>query len=519
MIGRDAQEWSRQWPAQASRACRVRLLAYAYLLGAPVEETLFLRFERLGLARTVFGPEIVGREVDTVYGLLRRWGYHLETAGNRSVRTLIAHAMLLNRSPLLADMDAALLERLRRAVRSTGRASGDLHSLQRALAALGRCEPPVARNQKLVGQLRAQRWTDVPAPWAEMVCRWFDTSTLSRNVRMAYRQDLARIGRWLAAEYPQITEPAQWTRTTCAAWVATVDRMRIGNYVERTATRGVFGDPMSPSTKDSALSASRAFLRDLQEWEWIPRRFDPGRALETPRSIRALPGPTLASSPTRYGPSLLWAGINLISKDLPTSSSGPRYPLELSRAVALTWLFSGQRSDEIRRLRTGCVRWQHGRQPGCRRRARPRRRLPTGRPDPQNRHQFHQAGRPVARTGHRGLAGRPPRAAGDAGRQDRRARALPVHPPRPARLQGLHQPHRTIEVLVDRDAVASGRRPPASPGSTTTWATAGAPTPSSNSANTGWPAPVATSTPPRAPARPNSSKPGRTCSACSPPSR
>jgi hypothetical protein len=27
--------------------------------------------------------------------------------------------------------------------------------------------------------------------------------------------------------------------------------------------------------------------------------------------------------------------------------------------VALAWLFSGQRSDEIRRLRTGCVRWQH----------------------------------------------------------------------------------------------------------------------------------------------------------------
>ncbi|MFF3501171.1 hypothetical protein [Streptomyces sp. NPDC003247] len=71
VIGSDAQEWSRQWPAQASRACRLRLLAYAYLLGAPVDEALFLCFERLRLARTVFGPEIVDREVDTVYGLLR----------------------------------------------------------------------------------------------------------------------------------------------------------------------------------------------------------------------------------------------------------------------------------------------------------------------------------------------------------------------------------------------------------------------------------------------------------------
>lgn len=359
LIGPDAQEWSRQWPTQASPACRPRLLAYAYLLGAPVDEALFLCFERLRLARTVFGPQIVDREVDTVYGLLRGWGYRLETAGNHAVRTLIAHAMLLNHSPLLTDMDAALLERLRQAVRSTRRASGDMHSLQRALAALGQCEPPVARNETLLSELRAQRWTDVPAPWAEIVSRWFDTSTLSRNVRLAYRQDLARMGRWLAAEHPQITEPTQWTRATCAAWVATVDRMRIGDYVERTATRGVFGNPMSPSTKDSALTASRAFFRDLQEWEWIPRRFDPGRALETPRTIRALLGPNPRVIADEVWAKLLWAGINLTAEDLPTTSSGPRYPFELSRAVALTWLFSGQRSDEIRRLRTGCIRWQH----------------------------------------------------------------------------------------------------------------------------------------------------------------
>ena len=31
----------------------------------------------------------------------------------------------------------------------------------------------------------------------------------------------------------------------------------------------------------------------------------------------------------------------------------------LVRAITLTWLFSGQRSDEIARLRVGCVRWQH----------------------------------------------------------------------------------------------------------------------------------------------------------------
>ncbi len=33
--------------------------------------------------------------------------------------------------------------------------------------------------------------------------------------------------------------------------------------------------------------------------------------------------------------------------------------MELVRAVTLTWLFAGLRSDEIARLRVGCIRWQH----------------------------------------------------------------------------------------------------------------------------------------------------------------
>ena len=37
--------------------------------------------------------------------------------------------------------------------------------------------------------------------------------------------------------------------------------------------------------------------------------------------------------------------------------------MELIRAITLTWLFSGQRSDEIARLRVGCIRWQHDGQP------------------------------------------------------------------------------------------------------------------------------------------------------------
>jgi integrase len=54
---------------------------------------------------------------------------------------------------------------------------------------------------------------------------------------------------------------------------------------------------------------------------------------------------------------LLWAGLNLTDSDLPATHW---YSLPLIRALALTWLFAGLRSDELVRLRVGCIRWQDG---------------------------------------------------------------------------------------------------------------------------------------------------------------
>jgi hypothetical protein len=49
--------------------------------------------------------------------------------------------------------------------------------------------------------------------------------------------------------------------------------------------------------------------------------------------------------------------------DIPGGSAYAYYPMTLIRAVTLTWMFSGLRSDEIRRLRVGCIRWQHNGSP------------------------------------------------------------------------------------------------------------------------------------------------------------
>ena len=97
----------------------------------------------------------------------------------------------------------------------------------------------------------------------------------------------------------------------------------------------------------------RVFFRDLQEWGWIPRRFDPRRDLATPRDVRRLIGPDPRVIADDVWAKLLSAGMNLNPDDLRVPRSGivAAYSLNMLRALAVVWLFAGLRRNEIRRLR------------------------------------------------------------------------------------------------------------------------------------------------------------------------
>jgi integrase len=109
----------------------------------------------------------------------------------------------------------------------------------------------------------------------------------------------------------------------------------------------------------------RTFFSDLQEGEWLPCRFDAARALATPASVRRLIGPDLRIVSDDSWAKLLWAGLNITENDwrkknrIEGLANTVVYPLYLLKAVALVWLFSGLRNDEIRRLRLGCIRWEN----------------------------------------------------------------------------------------------------------------------------------------------------------------
>ena len=177
---------------------------------------------------------------------------------------------------------------------------------------------------------------------------------------------LIRAGRWLHAEHPDRADPESWDRELAAAWIAAVNRLKIGELSKSLNANGMrarYGEILSPRSKASLIGSVRLFFCDLQEWEWIERRFDPRRALGIPRSIAALIGPDPRVIADEVWAKLMWAGLNLGQDDLPkhgnkAGTGAPWYPLELVRAVALLWLFAGLRVDEILRLRVGAIRWQ-----------------------------------------------------------------------------------------------------------------------------------------------------------------
>lgn len=335
-------------------SARQYLIAASYLLGCFRQVRRLGDFDRAALARKVFGHLDVEAALQPVQEILSGWGY--AASHNTALVSAVCEALLLNQSPYLDDLTAERLEAFRRGCSACRRAH--FHQLGKALAALGILDQPleIASSNPAPTSGQSAAPDGLHAEWLHWVQRWESTSTLAQSTRRGVRTALLKAGRWLQACHPRVTSPAQWDRQLAASYVAAIDRMRAGDYVGPRANGRIHQrQPLSARAKDTYLSSLRIFFADCQAWDWIPRRFDPWRALATPRSVKALIGPTPRTVASDIWARLMWAGLNLTAEDL---SCGKTYPIELVRALAIVWLFSGLRSDEIARLRVGCVRQQ-----------------------------------------------------------------------------------------------------------------------------------------------------------------
>ncbi len=342
--------------------CRQHVLALAYLLCGFDRLAEIGRFLRYHLAIKVFGRAAVDQATDRVLSEMTSVGY---TAHEHYGAAQALHsAFLVQRS---AQLDAITSETLRTVSSSPQllirRAAA---TLSRALTRMGIIECafyPTEPGRKPSSSYRAS--DGVRPEWLDYCQRWRATSTSAQTTREHVYYRILKCGRWLAAKHPEVAGPADLTRAIALDYIAAVDRMTIGEWANPGANYvQPLGKPLKPAAKSSHLSAMRHFIRDLQEWEWIPRRFDPARALALPRSVRALIGPAPRVVADDQWAKLVWAGMNLVVANIQAVAPGAskarvaHYPIEMVRALAHLWLFGALRSDEIHRLPVGCIRWQ-----------------------------------------------------------------------------------------------------------------------------------------------------------------
>ena len=351
---------------------RQAIFSVAYLLGDFTAFELFAPhgIELHTLATTVFGDAVFIAAADRVFSVLADWGYSPGTQG--IARTTLAFLLLRNRSPRLEDLTLELLTSLHKRIETRCRLP-QLYAISRALAHLQFIPAPISRGQPKLPLRERIDTTALPKAWVDWCLAWHEQALCSERTRKQSLYMLLQIGRWLARSHRAVTSPEHWAHEIAADFVRAVDQMKVGdwrslnNYPEQFK-RNV-GKPLTPRAKASFLQRARAFFLDLQDhpirvgkdqtMRTLQRRFNPLRALRTPPAIHRLIGPAPRTIEDKLWLKLLNAAETLQRSDLHRFQLA-MYPFELVKAVAITWCLSGLRTDEIRRLRVGCVRWRVG---------------------------------------------------------------------------------------------------------------------------------------------------------------
>ncbi|WP_125921647.1 site-specific integrase [Hymenobacter lapidarius] len=345
-------------------ACRDRqcLLACAYhLCEIPIYQ-LVTGHLPLVSAQCMFGRVAVEKAMQTLTAESNRIG---RTSWMVSVAT--CSALLANRCPDIEKLTLPVLEKLYEK-HSTDvklkRSYITLSTILYNLKVLPSCLPtPWKGNRSGVTIGIAD---SISADWARLIQAWFETSEESGAVRNYVKAAVAKAARWAAEKYPSAACAQQWTKNTAIAYVAAVSRMNVGQWQHpKFKSTPNLGKPLRGAYQTRLLASLRMFFKDCHEWEWFSMTFKPDRYLATPRSVYANQGP----NPRPIGPALwiklLEAGLSLTKEDFPVANSlmvkmgaSPKihYPLDMNRAMALVWLYTGLRSDEIYRLQVGCIR-------------------------------------------------------------------------------------------------------------------------------------------------------------------
>lgn len=347
---------------------RTTLLDIAYLLGGVTD----LRPAGIGLdvthsANAYFGADLVATQCQRVLDQLvgsEELGYKAGPITRLKLRQYLSMVFILQRSPYLEEVTEELLT-------DAGVGSTPLRwARNKVVVALQRMGLlPLAPRETLLTVKRFDG-TGMAPEWYAWCLAWHERAVdMTPSVRAGYLSRLLAVGRWLHAKALEVCTPEQWTedlalrfRVDVCSWTNGQYSSDMGRHLLQKS--GELGKPMVARTIAYHLTVLRRFLYDLVRQPHAvegaaPRRirldFSPIETLTTPRHIRQLMD--LASPrdiDLRIWARLAIAAATLSASDLPPGTT--TYPLSLYRAVALIWVTSARRPNEIVRLRLDSVR-------------------------------------------------------------------------------------------------------------------------------------------------------------------
>lgn len=291
-------------------------------------------------------------------------------AGRQSLKQryqAVSFLLLLNRSPWLEDLTPPVVDRAIE-MAPTHAASIIRGKASTALTRLGVLVPRSDPSQQDLFPPGPR--DGVPEEWYTWYLAWRATGSqgLARRVARHYGNYILYAGRWLAQRHPGIVSPEQWTEEIALDLRTAVLEETNAVFVSADgardlARRGLLGKPLSHEAISQFLASLRRFFRDLQHKAHavgdaparrLPRRFDPRDALATPSQVqKALRGTEPRDIDLKIWQRLAIQAARLTPEDL---GPVPYWPFTAIQAMALLWVSTARRPNELLRLRFHCVR-------------------------------------------------------------------------------------------------------------------------------------------------------------------
>ena len=371
LIGTDLERFAATQGGTKTTESRAAIRTAAYLFG----EVTDLRSVGMGgdatpMARALFGATLIDSQVQRVRDILSQDGDSAGRAASDKLRGTLCLLFLLNRSPYLECMTVDTLDALLAyPTQNPAQDRSQAHKVGRALWMLGIITADEHTRVARGAVVAEHRTTaDVPPLWLAWCRAWnAQAKGLTPTTHASHYRLLLAVGRWLAQTHPAIVSPEQWDEALADEYVTAVCASRTGDGASaRTSAwlkkRGVFGQPVRPTTIDNKLQAMRRVFTDWQDIPHrvgdqaparLPVRFKPDHAFRTPQHIRRLIQPDPRDIDAALWWKLVSAAATLTAADLHPHRA---YPLAFVHAVALLWVTAARRPNEIGRLRVGCVR-------------------------------------------------------------------------------------------------------------------------------------------------------------------